>query len=31
MDKLLTIGFIHKVMYPDWLDIMVMMKKNTGK
>jgi len=31
MDKLLIAGFIHKVMYPDWLDNMVMVKKNTGK
>lgn len=29
MDKLLIAGFIHKVMYLNWLDNMVIMKKNT--
>ena len=29
--KLLTIGFIHEVYYPDWLTNVVLVKKENGK
>ena len=31
VEKLLTIGFIQEVYYPEWLANVVMVKKSTGK
>ena len=31
VNKLLAVGFIHKVYYPDWLANVVLIKKANGK